>query len=55
LLLSKDEKMDDDFYEENEEDPEYDNEQMQEDNLDDEHKNEGNEDFLLPSWNYMFK
>lgn len=44
------------YYVDNEENPEYEpNQNLNEDNIDDEHKQDGNEDYLLSSWNYIFK
>lgn len=55
-MILKDEKLDNDYYEENDENAEYEhNQHLNEDNLDEDHKQEGNEDYLLSSWNYMFK
>lgn len=54
-MLMKEEKMENEYYDENE-DQEYENDpQLNEDNFEDEHKPEGNEDYILSSWNYMFK
>jgi len=55
-ILSKDEKIDNDYYEENDENVEYEqNQHLNEDNLDEELKQDGNDDYLLSSWNNIFK
>jgi hypothetical protein len=55
-IVIKDEKIDNDYYEENDENVEYEqNQHLNEDNLDEEHKQDGNDDYLLSSWNNIFK
>lgn len=51
----KDDKLINDYYEYNDENVEFENQHINEDNLEEDHKNDGNDDYLLSSWNNIFK
>ena len=54
--MIKEEKIDNEYYEVNEENQEFENEPNQnEDNFEENHKQDGNEDYIYSTWNYMFR